>query len=62
MEPVPATAKTVAIELFFLWFKAVLGIRIHRIRMFLGLPDPDPFVRVADGSFPFLINVLSGLK
>ncbi len=22
---------------------AVLGIRIRRIRMFLGLPDPDPY-------------------
>jgi hypothetical protein len=31
-------------------YKAVLGIRIqiHRIRMFLGLPDPDPLVRGAD--------------
>jgi hypothetical protein len=29
---------------------AVLGIRIRilRIRMFLGLPDPDPLVRGAD--------------
>ncbi len=26
-------------------FKAVLRIRIHRIHMFLGLPDPDPLVR-----------------
>ncbi len=25
-------------------FAAVLGIRIRRIRMFLGLPDPDPLV------------------
>jgi hypothetical protein len=24
------------------FFKAVLRIRIHRIHMFLGLPDPDP--------------------
>jgi hypothetical protein len=47
---------------------AVLGIRM--IRMFLDLPDPDPFGRGTDSvrqrygsvSFPFLINVLSGLK
>ncbi len=26
------------------YFKAVLRIRIHRIHMFLGLPDPDPLV------------------
>jgi hypothetical protein len=25
----------------------VLRIRIHRIHMFLGLPDPDPLVRKA---------------
>jgi hypothetical protein len=31
-------------------FLAVLGIRIRRIRMFLGLqdPDPDPLVRGPD--------------
>jgi hypothetical protein len=31
-------------------FKPVLGIRtrIRRIRMFLGLPDPDPLVRGTD--------------
>ncbi len=28
-------------------FKAVLGVR-NRIRMFLGLPDPDPLVRGKD--------------
>ena len=28
--------------------KAVLGIRMRRIRMFLGLPDPDPLVRGTD--------------
>jgi hypothetical protein len=27
---------------------AVLGIRIRRIRMFLGLPDLDPLVRGTD--------------
>jgi hypothetical protein len=37
------------------------------IRMFLGLPDPDPYSqRYGSGygfaSFPFVINVLSGLK
>jgi hypothetical protein len=33
-------------------FLTVLGIRIRRIRIFLGLPDPDPLVRGmdADGS------------
>ncbi len=35
----------------------VLGIRIRKIRMILGLSDPDPLVRGTD-----LINVLSGLK
>jgi hypothetical protein len=29
-------------------FCSVLGIWIRRIRMFLGLPDPDPLVRGAD--------------
>jgi hypothetical protein len=29
-------------------YYSVLGIRIRRIRMFLGLPDPDPLVRGAD--------------
>jgi hypothetical protein len=28
--------------------KAVFRIRIHRIHMFLGLPDPDPLVRGMD--------------
>jgi hypothetical protein len=42
---------------------AVLGIRIRRILMFVGLPDPDPFVRGPDPDpSPFLIDVLSGLK
>jgi hypothetical protein len=42
--------------------KPVLGIRI---RMFLGLPDPDPLVtRCGSGSrpFSFLIKVLRRLK
>jgi hypothetical protein len=26
-------------------FGTVLGIRIRKTRMFLGLPDPDPLVR-----------------
>ncbi len=32
------------------WFKPVfrIRIRIHRIHMFLGLPDPDPLVRGMD--------------
>ncbi len=29
-------------------FLAVFRIRIHRIHMFLGLPDPDPLVRGMD--------------
>jgi hypothetical protein len=48
---------------------SVLGIRIRRIGMFLGLPDPDPDLLVrgygsgsGSGSFPFLIDVLSELK
>ncbi len=28
--------------------KSVLGIRVRRIRMFLGLPDADPLVRGTD--------------
>ncbi len=28
--------------------KPVFRIRIHRIHMFLGLPDPDPLVRGMD--------------
>jgi hypothetical protein len=31
-----------------LLFEAVFRIRIHRIHMFLGLPDPDPLVRGMD--------------
>ncbi len=45
--------------------ESVLGIRIRSIRMFLGLPDPDPLVIGVDPDpslSPFLINVLSGLK
>jgi hypothetical protein len=29
-------------------FGTVLGIRIRRTRMLLGLPDPDPLVRGMD--------------
>jgi hypothetical protein len=29
-------------------YYAMLGIRIRRIRMFLGLPDPDTLVRGTD--------------
>jgi hypothetical protein len=32
----------------FIVFSAVLRIRIHRIQVFLGLPDPDPLVRGMD--------------
>jgi hypothetical protein len=51
-------------KLFLNFVKAVLGIRsrIRKIRMFLGLADPDPLVRFGSGSFLFLIKVLSGLK
>jgi hypothetical protein len=31
--------------------QAVLGIRIRRIRMFVGLQDPDPLVKDPDPSF-----------
>jgi hypothetical protein len=44
-------------------FKRVsfLGVRIRRIRKFLGLPDPDPLVRAADPDLnsdpdPFIIK------
>jgi hypothetical protein len=30
------------------YLSSVLRIRIHRIHMFLGLPDPDPIVRGMD--------------
>jgi hypothetical protein len=43
----------------------VLEIQIlSRIRLFLGLLDPNPLVSqmYVSGSFPFLIKVLSGLK
>ncbi len=30
------------------FFFSVLRIRIHRIHMYLGLPDPDPLVRGMD--------------
>ena len=32
----------------FWYIEAVLRIRIYRIHMFLGLPDPDPLVRGMD--------------
>ncbi len=38
-------------------FQAVLGIRIRRIRMFLGLQDPDLLVRDTDTDpDPFLFS------
>jgi hypothetical protein len=37
--------------------KPVLGIRIRRIRMFLALLDPDPFVRAMDRD-PLRIPIL----
>jgi hypothetical protein len=36
---------------------AVLRILIHRIHMFLGLPDPDPLVRCMDPD-PLWIRIL----
>ncbi len=43
--------------------KAVLGIRIRRIRMFLALPYPDSLVVGMDPDpFPFLLKVMNGLK
>jgi hypothetical protein len=71
--PLPDTGISgYTIVLNFLLFGTVLGvwIRIHRIPMFLGLPDPDPLVRAEVGTdldptldpFLFPINVLSGLK
>jgi hypothetical protein len=35
-------------NILFLWRDLVLGIRIRRIYMFLGLPDPDPLFRGTD--------------
>jgi hypothetical protein len=35
-------------QTFFISFAAVFRIRIHRIHMFWGLPDPDPLVRGMD--------------
>jgi hypothetical protein len=47
----------------------VLRIRIRRIRIFLGIPDSDSGSICqrygsgpGSGSFPFLIDVLSGMK
>jgi hypothetical protein len=39
-----------AVQTFWKLSNAVLGIRILRIRLFLGLPDPDPLVRGPDPS------------
>jgi hypothetical protein len=48
IESLTAIAKHIQLQVNFS-FPAVLGIRarirICRIRMFLGLPDPDPLVR-----------------
>ncbi len=42
-------ATVLAEHAFVLWLlQPVLRIRIHRIHMFLGLPDPDPLVRGMD--------------
>jgi hypothetical protein len=45
----------------------MLGVRIRRICMFFGLPDPDPLVRGTDPDPDpdpslFFIKVLGGLK
>jgi hypothetical protein len=66
-------ALSAGFEIVLVYVQAVLGIRnriwICRIRMFLGLPDPDPLVRgtgtdLAPNPDPslFLISVLSGLQ
>ncbi len=45
------------LQVSFFSSKSVLGIRIRRIRMDLGLPDPDPLVRgVAPDPDTFLIK------
>ena len=36
-------------------FTTVVRIRIRRIQMFFGLPDPDPFVRDTDPD-PYIIK------
>jgi hypothetical protein len=33
------------VTIFVVLYPPVLRIRIHRIHVFLGLPDPDPLVR-----------------
>jgi hypothetical protein len=40
--------KVSSLSVPFPYLQAVLRIRIHRIRMFLGILDPDPFVRGTD--------------
>jgi len=40
-EMVSKTGANMVAELFLFWYLAVLGIQIW-IRIFLGLPDPDP--------------------
>ena len=46
------TAKTTCIHRFFIVFPQHILLksvfRIHRIRMFMSLPDPDPLVRGSD--------------
>jgi hypothetical protein len=37
-----------ASQVLFSTYKSVLRILIHRIHMFLGFLDPDPFVRGMD--------------
>jgi hypothetical protein len=45
----------VAVQLDSGTYITVLGSRIRRIRMLIGLPDPDLLVRVADPD-PFLFS------
>ncbi len=42
--------RVIAPLIFFFYIEQVLGIRIRRIRLFLGLPDPDPHVFGPPGS------------
>ncbi len=43
-------------------YKSVFRIRIHRIHMFSGLPDPDPLVRGMEPSPDPSIILLSSSK
>jgi hypothetical protein len=46
----PLTAKIKIFPKIFPVLGIQIRIRIHRIRMFLGLPDPDPLIRGMDSA------------